>query len=265
MDPVCAVEPVHLPPRNTTECSNSGSCTGRCGGGTDDDCWCDDLCEMTGDCCCDMKETCATESVQDPEVNISSTEAYSTKQDRVSSTDQYNDYSTELRVSSTEKTTSLAGCISGCRTDSSGPKHDRCCVFPFVYEGVTHSTCVEVDGNKSWCSTKVDVDGVFIESEWGYCGDNCLFDIPIVTTDNPVSSSTEESGSTSKPAHAVTEEISKVDTTSPTKITTASSPTTTVKKIQDVSSTTTSTAVPTTTKTTKWVPYLFVFKAKPTK
>jgi len=225
---------------------------------------------MTGDCCCDMKEICATEPVQDPEVNISSTEAYvsSTKQDRVSSTDQYYESSTELHVLSTEKTTSSAGCISGCRTDRSGPKHDRCCIFPFVYEGVTHSTCVEVDGDKSWCSTKVDSDGGFIESEWGYCGDNCLFDIPIVTTDNQVSSSKEESGSTSKPAHAVTEEISKVDTTSPTKITTASSPTTTVKKIQDVSSTTTSTAVPTTTKTTKgpvWVPYLFVFKAKPTK
>jgi len=226
---------------------------------------------MNGDCCCDKKETCATEPVQDAEVNMSSTEAYvsSTKQDSVLITDQYNAFSTE-------KTTTSVGCISGCRTDSSGPKHDRCCVFPFIYEGETHSTCIEVDGNKSWCSTKVDQDGVFIESEWGYCGDNCVFDTPLVTTDNQVTRSTD-AGHTSKPTPAVTEGISDVDMTSPTRTTTSSpttsttttsSPSTTVEKSQAVSSTSTTTALPTTTKTTKgpvWVPYVFVYQAKPSK
>jgi len=237
---------------------------------------------MTGDCCCDRREICETEPVPGAEVNMSSTEAYvsSTKQDGVSSTDLS---STELHVSSAEKTTSSANCTSGCRTDSTGPRHDRCCVFPFIYVGVTHSTCVEVDSNKSWCSTKVDMDGVFIESEWGYCGDNCVFDTPLLTADDQVFSSTEEVGYTSsiprKPAQAVTEGISEVDTTSPASTTTTlSSTTTTVQQIQAVSSTSTSTAstsstststaLPTTTKTTRgsaWVPYVFVFQAKPSK
>merc|ERR1719233_2681614 len=191
-------------------------------------------------------EICATEPIQNTEGNMSSTEAYqsSTKQDSVSSTDPDNESSTKLHASSTEKSTP-AGCISGCRTDSSGPRHDLCCVFPFIYEGVTHSTCVEVDGNKSWCSTKVDIDGVFIDSEWGYCGDDCVFDTPLFTTDNQVSSSTEEVGYTSKPAYAVTEgTTSVVDKTSPTRTTTTSSPTTTVRQFQAVSSTSTTTAAP---------------------
>merc|ERR1719233_2459629 len=212
-------------------------------------------------------EICATEPEQNTEVNMSSTEAYqsSTKQDSLSNTDQDNESSTKLHASSTDKPTP-AGCISGCRTDSSGPRHDRCCVFPFIYEGVTHSTCVEVDGNKSWCSTKVNIDGVFIDSEWGYCGDDCVFATPLYTSDNQVSSSTEEVGYTSKPAYAVTEGTSAVDKTSPTRTTTTSSPTTTVRQIQAVYSTSTTTAAPTTTKTTKgpvWVPYVFVFQAKP--
>ena len=91
--------------------------------------------------------------------------------------------STELQTSSTEKTTPT-GCSSGCTTDTSGPRHNRCCVFPFIYEGVTHSTCIEVDGNKSWCSTKVDQDGAFIETEWGYCGDQCVFKPPLFTMDS---------------------------------------------------------------------------------
>merc|ERR1711970_850394 len=62
---------------------------------------------------------------------------------------------------------------------------------------------------------------------------------------------------------------STTTTSSPTTSTTAtSSPSTTVEKIQAVSSTSTTTALPTTTKTTKgpvWVPYVFVYQAKPSK
>merc|ERR1719431_2069848 len=125
----------------------------------------------------------------------------------------------------------------------------------------------------SWCSTKVDQDGVFIESEWGYCGDNCVFDTPLVATDNQGTKSTDV-GHTSKPIPAVTEGISEVDMTSPTtsspttSTTSTPSPSTTVEKIQAVSSTSTTTALPTTTKTTKGpvrVPYVFVYQAKPSK
>ena len=202
LDQVCGVEhvQVQLPARNTTVCSDSGSCSGRCGDGSDDDCWCDDLCEETGDCCCD-KEMCPREPALGTNGNITSiteqdyefsTELHieSTTEQHVFSTELYASStellasSTKLDASSTEKTTSSAGCSSGCTTDTSGPRHNRCCVFPFIFEGKTHSTCIEVDGNKSWCSTKGDHNGAFIENEWGYCGDQCVFDTPVFPTDS---------------------------------------------------------------------------------
>ena len=39
-------------------CRDAGSCQGRCGGGSDVDCWCDDLCHQYGDCCCDLDSSC---------------------------------------------------------------------------------------------------------------------------------------------------------------------------------------------------------------
>ena len=37
---------------------NKGSCSGRCGGGSVSDCWCDEMCDSTGDCCCDREDYC---------------------------------------------------------------------------------------------------------------------------------------------------------------------------------------------------------------
>jgi len=37
-----------------------GSCSGRCGGGSDVDCWCDEMCQYSGDCCCDREAVCST-------------------------------------------------------------------------------------------------------------------------------------------------------------------------------------------------------------
>ena len=35
-------------------------------------------------------------------------------------------------------------------------------MFPFMYEGATHSKCIEViDGEKPWCKTN--------NGKWGYC------------------------------------------------------------------------------------------------
>ena len=50
----------------TTEqtCVSSGSCTGRCGGGSDADCWCDQDCVLTGDCCCDRELVCTSQVSQ---------------------------------------------------------------------------------------------------------------------------------------------------------------------------------------------------------
>ena len=51
------------------------------------------------------------------------------------------------------------------------------CVFPFTYAGRTYTTCT-TEGHlqqKSWCSTKVDAEGVHVEGEghWGLCGKVC--------------------------------------------------------------------------------------------
>ena len=40
------------------KCISSASCHGRCGGGSDEDCWCDDICVHFDDCCCDRKSLC---------------------------------------------------------------------------------------------------------------------------------------------------------------------------------------------------------------
>ena len=42
-------------------CVASASCQGRCGGGSHDDCWCDDHCDHFGDCCCDLATLCSVE------------------------------------------------------------------------------------------------------------------------------------------------------------------------------------------------------------
>ena len=40
------------------KCIDEGSCSGRCGGGSVSDCWCDEMCDNTGDCCCDREDYC---------------------------------------------------------------------------------------------------------------------------------------------------------------------------------------------------------------
>ena len=49
---------VTIPEIHTESCSSSGSCTGRCGGGSHADCWCDQDCVHNGDCCCDRELLC---------------------------------------------------------------------------------------------------------------------------------------------------------------------------------------------------------------
>lgn len=54
-------------------------------------------------------------------------------------------------------------------------------MFPFTYGGVTHHTCADwiyggVYEGSTWCSTKVDINGVHVNNEgnWGICGVNCI-------------------------------------------------------------------------------------------
>jgi len=56
-----------------------------------------------------------------------------------------------------------------------GPAEGSACVFPFNYNGVSHSYCTTVDDTKPWCSTKTDANNDHVSGvdTWGYCGDNC--------------------------------------------------------------------------------------------
>ena len=134
----------HQVPGTVSVCRHSGSCTDRCGGGSDSDCWCDSLCMQRGDCCCDVEDTC---HYQSPAGTVGS-------------------------------------CTSDCGTDSTGPVKDKCCVFPFTYKGKRHNTCVEVDGSKAWCSTEVDDAGQYIHNKWGFCDQFCVFQTPAPYLDN---------------------------------------------------------------------------------
>ena len=62
-----------------------------------------------------------------------------------------------------------------CKTDG-GLSKQFDCVFPFKYAGKTFTECpFDYHEGYHWCSTKVDMDGNFIEGGdfWGYCGIHC--------------------------------------------------------------------------------------------
>ena len=56
---------------------------------------------------------------------------------------------------------------TSCHTVS-GPDTGSPCIFPFIYEGVAHVSCVD-DGDEEgkWCDTQVDNP----DTGWGYCNE----------------------------------------------------------------------------------------------
>jgi len=56
-----------------------------------------------------------------------------------------------------------------------GPAEGSACVFPFNFNGVSHSNCTTVDDTKAWCSTQTDANNDHVSGvgAWGYCDDNC--------------------------------------------------------------------------------------------
>ena len=55
----------------------------------------------------------------------------------------------------------------------SGPDTGSPCMFPFIWEGVTYTSCVASDDENStstWCDTRVDATSA---SGWGWCNDDC--------------------------------------------------------------------------------------------
>ena len=46
-------------------------------------------------------------------------------------------------------------------------------MFPFIYKDVEYSTCTDKNHDAQWCATKTDVEGKFINDEWGNCDVGC--------------------------------------------------------------------------------------------
>ena len=65
-----------------------------------------------------------------------------------------------------------------CTTESGASPHLPC-IFPFRFNGVTHTTCIwdmaHLTEHKPWCSTLVDEVGHHVggQSKWGNCGPDC--------------------------------------------------------------------------------------------
>ena len=53
----------------------------------------------------------------------------------------------------------------------------KTCVFPFIYNGKSHTECTwdQAAPESPWCSTKIDDKGVHVDGldEWGVCGEGC--------------------------------------------------------------------------------------------
>ena len=64
-------------------------------------------------------------------------------------------------------------------TTIAGPAQNTSCIFPFIFDVNTYYGCV-ADGDESWCSTKVDINGVHIggKGNWGICDPDCTSGIP---------------------------------------------------------------------------------------
>jgi hypothetical protein len=60
------------------------------------------------------------------------------------------------------------------QTNNDNPDPDQKCVFPFIWAGVKHNSCInDDDAGGSWCSTKVDRYGKYIDRKWGICSPTC--------------------------------------------------------------------------------------------
>ena len=64
-------------------------------------------------------------------------------------------------------------------TTVSGAAPNLPCIFPFRFNGVTHTTCIwdmaHLTEHKAWCSTLVDDSGHHVggQGKWGNCGPDC--------------------------------------------------------------------------------------------
>merc|ERR1712232_894120 len=83
-------------------------------------------------------------------------------------------------TTTTTSTTSTTTTTSTTCVVSSGPASGQTCVFPFTFNGVTHSSCADwIYGGQpagtTWCSTQVDSAGVHVNGQgfYGFCPTSC--------------------------------------------------------------------------------------------
>ena len=60
-----------------------------------------------------------------------------------------------------------------------GPSAGQPCVFPFIFAGVSHDVCDDwtwggQPPGTTWCSTKVDANGVHVTGNYGFCPSTCI-------------------------------------------------------------------------------------------
>ena len=56
----------------------------------------------------------------------------------------------------------------------SGLVPDKERVFPFRFKGETYEECTTVESyGVPWCSTEVNINGHYVENNWGVCGHTC--------------------------------------------------------------------------------------------
>ncbi|XP_040579656.1 matrix metalloproteinase-9 [Lepeophtheirus salmonis] len=75
-------------------------------------------------------------------------------------------------------TNSFGTCSSNCPS-TSGNSTNVCntssgtqCVFPFIYKGLTFTSCTTMDSSFPWCATAVNTNQQF-ENSYGYCNADC--------------------------------------------------------------------------------------------
>ena len=52
------------------------------------------------------------------------------------------------------------------------------CVFPFKYKEKTYTACATpLDGQKPYCATKVDSNGILVGNNWARCNKYCKHDV----------------------------------------------------------------------------------------
>ena len=166
------------PNANTNEgsaakCRSPGTCSGSCKAGDESDCWCDESCPGSPDCCCDYEDMCV--DGVGPEHSQAPTN--STLSPAPASSD--NSTATPTAVTPppvpTAASKTVPPAVSAARcTTIGGPAPNHGCVFPFTHRNKTFTTCTSSHTRtRPWCSTKVDSRQRFIGGDWGFCGASC--------------------------------------------------------------------------------------------